>query len=245
MLTVVTWLWKSTGWRKGYNAGHVNALQNMIKANLTIPHRFVCVTDMPKGINCQTIVLWDDPKVPGIPAHKPNCYKRLLAFSQEIEQVFGKRFISFDLDVVIRGNIDDIIGREGDFRILKGAASPYNGSMWMMDTGARKEIWEEFDPLMSPEQARKAKMPSGKHYYGSDQAWISYRLKDEKTWSEKDGVYQYWNGLHKTAPKLPSNAKIIFFNGAINPWDNQIKRKCPELFSIYQSYLPTINPLEI
>jgi len=246
MLTIVTWLWKTTGWRKGYSAGHVNALHAMVSQNLDIPHKFVCVTNMPENINCETIPLWDDPLVPGVLAHKPNCYKRLKAFSPEIKQIFGERFISLDLDVVIRGNITDIIDRKEDFIMLKGGSTPYNGSMWMMTAGARKQVWEDFDPRASPAQAKAAKMPSGKNYYGSDQAWISYKLgTKEKTWDENDGIYQYWNGLNRNPGRIPENAKIIFFNGAINPWDNEIRRKCPELFNIYQSYLPRVNPLEI
>jgi len=83
MLTVITWLWGSTGWRQGYNATHVNTLEKMVAANLSIPHVFKCITDMPEGINCETVPLWPSPPTQTHPT-KPNCYRRLRAFSEEM-----------------------------------------------------------------------------------------------------------------------------------------------------------------
>ena len=235
MLTVVTWLWKSTGWRSGYEAKHVNVLQKMVAANLNIPHRFVCVTDMPKGIWCDTIPLWKEPDVFVMP-QKPNCYRRLKAFSPDIRELFGDRFVSMDLDAVIMDDITPLLSRQEDFIMLKGHSSPYNGSLWMMNTGAREKVWKEFDPELSPIRARESRRENGKSYYGSDQAWISHKIPGEVTWSEADGIYQFWNGLHEKGHTLPANTKLVFFNGAVKPWDWEVKRMCKPLYETYFEY---------
>ncbi len=220
MLTIVTWLWKSTGdWRQGYKASHVNTLENMLKEHLHIPHRVVCVTDMPKGINCETIKLWKDSVKHSNPS-KPHCYRRLRAFSEEAERWFGKRFVSMDLDCVIIGDVTPILDIKDDFKMLRGHVCTYNGSMWIMDVGVRKEVYEDFDPITSPELARSGVNLDGRPFYGSDQAWISYKLGDkEKMWDTEDGVYQF---SHLDKRVLPSNAKMVFFAGGIKPWNESV-----------------------
>lgn len=220
MLTVVTWLWKPTGdWRQGYKAYQVNALEKMVKANLHIPHKFVCVTDMPAGINCETIPLWRE-RVEHKQPTKPHCYRRLRAFSEDANRWFGDRFVSIDLDVVILGDITPILDIKDDFKMMKGHVCTYNGSMWLMNTGVRKHVYEDFDPVKSPELIKHGVNLDGMPFYGSDQAWISYKLGiEEKTWDEEDGVYQF-NRIDKRM--LPQNAKMVFFAGGVKPWNESV-----------------------
>lgn len=217
MLTVITWLWKSTGWRKGYEAKHVNALQKMVADNLKIPHVFKCITDMPEGIECETIQLWESPPT-NTPSNRPNCYRRLKAFSEEMRPILGDRFLSLDLDCVIVDDITSLVDIKDSFKILKGTAAPYNGSMWLMDTGSRKQVYDHFHPINSPAIAGAQMTTQGKRFYGSDQAWISYKIPGEKTWSGQDGIYQYVYDI-KDKP-FPKNAKIIFFAGDLKPWSD-------------------------
>lgn len=229
MITVVTWLWKTTGWRKGYDAMHVNALERMVRANLCMPHVFKCITDMPEGINCETIPLWDSLDTNTHPT-RPNCYRRLRAFSEEMRPFLGDKFLSLDLDCVIVGDITPLITND-DFKILRGSAAPYNGSMWMMKTGARKQVWEHFNPSVSPDLANKQVLPNGRRYHGSDQAWISYKIPGEKTWGCCDGIYQYVYDVKDK--QVPDNAKIIFYAGGEKPWSNPA---ASQLQSIYSQY---------
>jgi len=134
---------------------------------------------MPEGINCETVDLWENPPTATHPS-QPNCYRRLRAFSEDFRQHAGDRFLSLDLDCVITGNITSLIDRPDQFIILEGSASPYNGSMWMMDTGCRKQVYDHFHPLNSPAIAAKQRTANGKNYHGSDQAWISYKIPEKK-----------------------------------------------------------------
>lgn len=236
MLTIVTWLWKTTGWRNCYTYRHVNALERMIMENLDIPHKFVCVTDQPKYINCKTIPIWEMPVVNTL-AFRPNCYVRLKAFAKESQELFGERFASIDLDCVITGNVTPIFDRKEDFIIMKGNACPYNGSLWMMNAGARSQVWTGFNPRTSPLKAAERVNAKGKKYYGSDQAIISMTLgEDEATFGEGDGVYQYWHNL-KNMKTVPDNTKLVFFAGEIKPWNLEMKKQNRVLHETYERYL--------
>ena len=234
MITVVTWLWKGTSWRNTYTAEHVNILQRMVAVNLHLPHRFICVTDMPEGINCETLPLVDLGVKPIMPDW-PNCYNRLRAFGEEMGVQLshnGDRFISIDLDTVIVDDITPLISRSEDFVILEGKSCHYNGSLWMMKPGARKKVWEEFDPAVSPIMSMQGQNKGGGRFYGSDQAWISYCLGDgEATWKlGENGLYQF---TEINSLKAPIDARLIFFAGDLKPWT---ENPLDDLRGIYNKY---------
>lgn len=219
MLSVVSWLWRAPkGYRSQFGAKHVNILASMVSRNYAAPHRFICVTDAPDGINSdiEIVPLWNDhahipsPHGPG----NPSCYRRLKAFSAEAEEMFGKRFVSIDLDTVIVGDLAPIFDRTEDFIIWgdTNPSTPYNGGLFMMTAGARRQVWETFDPARSPTVARKM------GYFGSDQAWIGACLgKKEAKWGTADGVYSYRNHIKHTGGRLPPGARIILFHGQTDP----------------------------
>lgn len=222
-LLIMTWYWKQEGGRCEYTAESVNTWAAMMRRNLTIPHRLACVTDEPEGIEIDTIPLpkdFDLIKSAAWSAEKglPQCYRRIALFSPDAEQIFGaKRFVSMDMDCVVTGNIDYLFERDDDFVMYKGTAAkrPYNGSMLMMRSGARPEVYtrliKEGQSLVKAAQDR---------YLGSDQAIISYVLgPGEAVWDRDDGVY-FWSPrfIRDFRGHPPENMRILFFPGTPKPW---------------------------
>jgi hypothetical protein len=237
VLSFVTWLWRPPeGYRSAFAATHVNTLARMIDRHYTQPHRILCVTDQPKGIDprVQIVPAWNDYAELGSPHggynKNPSCYRRLRAFHPEIGDVFGERFVSMDLDTVITGDLAPLVDRPEDF-IIWGETNPrswYNGSLWMMTAGARPQVWTQFNPRRSPHEAKRA----GR--FGSDQGWISYCLgKGEATWSTADGVYSYRVHLKPQRSALPPNARVVNFHGEHDPWDPDMQR-IPWVAECYQ-----------
>lgn len=226
-LSVVCWKWRPfEGYRSSYTAEYVNILRRMVARHYPDPHRFVCVTDDPAGLDAtiDVVPIWSDYGDMFHPFDRrhPSCYRRLKAFAPEMADVFGPRFVSIDLDCVILDDLRPLWNRPEPFVGLKGSNDTkcwYNGSMWLMTAGARPYVWTDFDPTTSPEQAKAA------GYYGSDQAWISYRLgPDEACWTTKDGVYSY--RLHVapvTGMPAPPGARVIIFNGKRDPWHPDVR----------------------
>lgn len=244
-LTVVLWRWKkANGWSLNYTAEHVNAMCRMLKAHLHMAHRVVCVTDDPDGIECETIPLWEHGTTETLHG-KPNCFKRLYAFSKDVVPIFGPRFVSMDLDCVIfpgrdGKGITPLFENDNDFMIVNGwrnqrGCCPYNGSMWLMNTGARSHVWDTFDPITSPEATKGNRMPSGTKWFGSDQCWIAHAAPDEKTWCRADGVMSFVRDAKSR--RVPHDCRIMFFAGHMKPWSSRMRTVNPTLGAEYQKYL--------
>jgi hypothetical protein len=228
MLRVVCWKWTPVaGYRSKFSAAHVNTLRSMVARHLKMPYEFVCITDNPKGIDSgvRIIPLWDDHSTLLSPhgGLNPSCYRRLKAFAPEMREIIGERFVSMDLDVVVTGDLTPLFDRVNDFVIWGDQlrSTPYNGSMWMMDAGARAKVWSTFDPVKSP------KLTMEHNLLGSDQAWISYCLGPrERKWTTRDGVYAYRTDIRRAHFKLPAQARVVFFQGIVDPWSPIARKNC-------------------
>lgn len=216
LVTVVLWKWGGGE----YTARHVNAMAAAVNRHLALPHRVVCITDDPAGIDCGTLAIW--PEI-GVRPGRLNCYRRLRAFAADAGDWLGGRILSLDLDGVIAGDITPLVDVADDFRIWADPTppTPYNGGMWLLAAGARRQVWEDFDPVASPKAAAAA------GYVGSDQAWIGARLgPGEATWGRADGVYSFRCDV-AAAGRLPADARVVWFHGRHKPWHPEIRRAHP------------------
>jgi hypothetical protein len=242
MLDIVCWKWKPrTAYRSQFGPDTVNTLMRMVARNLKMPHRFTCITDDASGIDSavRVIPLWNTfAEIPS-PAgpRNPSCYRRLRMFSPEARELIGERIVSMDLDTVITGDVTPLFDRDDDFIIWGGQGiqprSPvpfcwYNGSLMMLKAGTRTKVWTEFNPSLSPALAHRA------NSRGSDQGWITHCLgTGEKIWTSKDGVYSYRNHVAVNKNTLPSDARIVAFHGAHDPWMPEVQRANPWIKEFY------------
>jgi hypothetical protein len=228
--TIVTWKWRKPGYRSTFTAEHVNVARDMVARHYKRPHRFVCVTDDPAGLDPRIEVqsigdLWADIPNPSWPAG-PSCYRRLALFASDAEQRFGRRFVSIDLDVVITGDLMPVWERPEPIVLWSDPnfhpKGMYCGSMILLSAGAAPEIYETFDPLISPRQTRAAGC------MGSDQGWLSYKLgRGRPVWTTADGVYSFWVHLEKRNRRLPADARIVFFHGHRDSWHADVQAQHP------------------
>lgn len=228
-INIVTWLWKPTGWRDTYSYFHVNALYHMLCAYVKVPFKLHVVTDIPQVYLFHPEIhvhpLWNEPHIDVARGH-PNCWKRLYAFSKDAKYLFGDRFMSIDLDVVIMDGITDIVTTKEPFKILQGVKNPYNGSIWIKDADAHNEVWDTFDPKTSPIEAKETGV-------GSDQAWIATVIKDAPKWTRDNGIFQFMSGY----PRDYKGVKMIFFAGSIKPWDRIMRKHDMFLYDTYRGYV--------
>lgn len=218
MLTVVTFKWHVPGYRAKFEAGHVNVLRNMVARHYLRPHRFVCFTDDPAGLapGVEAHPVWSDHAAVPNPTGggRPSCYRRLKLWAPEMGAILGERFVCIDLDTVILRDVSPLWDRDEDVVMWRspGMPWPYNGAMFMANTGARPHVWSEFDPATSPQRTTDA------GYRGSDQAWMSLALgPNEAAWDERDGVY-YYNSIPRPRHRVPKDARIVFTTAGNPPW---------------------------
>jgi hypothetical protein len=205
-------------------------LQRMVQHYYTKPHRFICVTDDPTGLDAsvEVVPLWRDyidvPSPHGM--GQPACYVRLKAFAPEMRAVLGERFVSIDLDVMVTADLSPLWDRTEDFLIwhhrhpspgTNGPNTYYNGSMWMLTAGSHPEVWERFTGESSAKEAYSA------GHHGSDQGWMSYTLPKAPGWQERDGVYAYSYGI-RGARELPKGTRLVSFHGPLKPWDAEAQK---------------------
>lgn len=220
-------MWKpAPGYRSSYTAAQPNILWNMIRRNYSGPARLTCITDQPEGISSQirVVPMWDThAKLPSPHgAGNPSCYRRLPVWGELGREIFGGRFMLMDMDLVIVREIDPIVDCREDFRMWGDTAkgTPYNGSLVIMDPCARRQVWDDFDPVESPKKGKAL------GYIGSDQAWVAARLgPNEKKWTRADGVYSYRNEIGAKPGPLPENARIVVFHGFYDPWHPHMRAK--------------------
>jgi hypothetical protein len=220
VLTFVCFKWRptKTGFQLPltvtYSHDHVNVLRSMLARHVHMPHRLICVTDDPSRIDrrVKTVPLWDKC------LHLGGCYNRLWVFSRQAGRLFGPRFVCIDLDCVLVADCTPLFQRPEPFvmntynSVRPGVDQHYNGSMMMMDAGARASVWSKFDPKTTP-----AIVQADPNTVGSDQAWIRHHLgKGEARWGNADGVYE----ARQVRQRLPENARLVFFSGRRDPSRN-------------------------
>lgn len=202
---------------------HVNVARRMFARHLTIPHRLVCISDSREGLDPEVHWVETPPAAKklgeiGSPegARFPSCYRRLWVFSQEA-RILGERILCLDLDFVLTGSMDKAVDRDEDFvgwRPFRdwGKKLRFGGGQYLLRTGSRTHVWEDFKGVESIQAARSA------GYRGSDQAWLSYCLAGrEPYWDRDTGLYS----VRDLGPglDLPRDACLVQFNGRDKPWD--------------------------
>ena len=233
MLTVLTFLWNDPDRVRDYsfNHDHVRILQSMVKRNLSIPHRFICVTDDTIQ-DVETVPLEWDKHVPG------TCFIRLMMRKPGwAESIGATRILSLDLDMVLVNSIDPLVERKEDCVFWHNPNFPqpkrafYQTSIQLFDAGARPELWTEFDP-------KKTVRWVNRRFGGAEQAWVSERLHwQEAYWDHRDGIYGAgrlgdWNS--GTQCGLPDNARIVSFPGNREPSQLEVQAKHPWIAEHYR-----------
>lgn len=228
-LTVCAYLWYDPNGKRNqtyiYDGTHAVLLRNQLKRHLTVPHRFVCISDREiPGVETVKI---------DMTTHVPRSrYAKLMTFRPDIADILGPRILQLDLDTVIVRNIDAIVERDEDLVLWRNPCfgiarrrTRYNTSILLYRAGTRNEIWNKFDVKTTP--AEMAKWTTG-----TDQAWISHMVGEGAPyWSDKHGIYNAGT-LQDASPTkkrvaLPADARIVMFPGKRDPGLPQTQERFP------------------
>ena len=217
-----------------YINNHYNNIGNVLKSDF----KYICVTDNSKGITAEIdiIPIWD------YLAEYGGCLRRLYYFSEKAKELFGEKFLTFDLDVIWVKDFSYLFEIEADFVILRSKnpevlksgkhyrIHPGNG---IISPGKYTKVWEDIQ-----EDTLKKMTTSREYFTGTDQSWFNYHymttkpdLNIEFLTVETDGFYETYN--LKNPKKLPSDAICILFTGPRDPYQKNMRKQ----FSWIKEYL--------
>ena len=185
-----------------YGPRHVYALQTMCRQWVQHEHEFVCLTDVPHLLDCQTVPLFTEAK---------GWWAKM-----ELFRAFQGPTLFFDLDTIIRGPVSLDSLQSVPFAILRdfyrvgqNPAAMQSSMMWW--NGDLSWIWQMW-------------CERGPGTFRGDQDFI------EMAWSEKSVAYfqEIEPGMacsfkaHIRDSKAPSSAPVVCFHGQPRPWDQTL-----------------------
>jgi hypothetical protein len=205
-------------WGPKYGPEYVNRLRSMVARNLARPHRFVCFTDDPAGLD-PAVEHRPMPVLP-VPAPHDNLpWRKVALFGDPLADLTGPTLF-LDLDQVIVGPLDPFFDYEpGRFCVIHNWTHPDrrvgNTSVYRFEIGAHRDV---LDHLIANHRDIFAR-------YLNSQTYVSDHIADMAWWPEA------WCRSFKKhclpggalnlflTPKLPEGARIIVFHGDPKPED--------------------------
>jgi hypothetical protein len=204
-------------WGRRYGSDYVNTLSSMVQRNLTVPHRFVCLTDEPSAIRpeieCRPL-----PALTLATEWERSPWRKLSCFAPELGDLEGP-VLFLDLDVVIIDNIDCLFAYPGEFCIIENWTQPGRGignsSVYRYWAGAHGDVFARF--RADPREIVRA--------YPNSQTFLSRSLPELTFWPAswcRSFKHDCLPGrlLRRLRPAtIPEGAKIIVFHGQPKPPD--------------------------
>jgi hypothetical protein len=193
-------------WGTKYSVDYVNILHGMVQRHLSVPHRFVCLTDDPTGIACETL-----PIVPNL----PTWWGKVTLFNHPVPG----RILYLDLDTVIVGSIDEFAAYDGPFCLIKPFYRDRGFASGVMSIGPDfgRHVWEKFarNPQAAIEFCRRHAVPA---WNLGDQRWLELNIERADYWQDVLPGQLVSYKVH-CAAGLPSGARLVCFHGKPDPHD--------------------------
>lgn len=140
-----------------YSADYVVKLRAMVKRHLTVPHRFICLTDQPRKLP-EDMIKMGVTIVPGL----PGWWAKVFLFSPELAHyVGGSRWLYLDLDSIVVDSLNPIVDYPAPFALVPHAGTfngrnglavvkRFNSSVMVWDTPSETErLYTRFDSTVT------------------------------------------------------------------------------------------------
>ncbi len=184
----------------------------MLERHVHIPHRLVCVTDDPAGIDprVEIVPLWDKCRALG------GCYNRLWVFSHEARDLFGDRFVCIDLGRGAGAGLHDAVHEVRGLRDQRLQPNPRRRKRSALQRRTfhdeRRSAGIGLGAVRSADNASHCAGGPSCHRLGSGVDQASPRARrsalDECGWRLRGPA-----GRHD----LPENARLVLFAGKRDP----------------------------
>jgi len=182
-----------------FTPDYVWRLRAMVRKHLSVPHRFVCLTDRPSLLleqNCDVI------EIPKPQNGNAGWWSKIELFSPH-QWLYGP-VLYFDLDVLIVNSLELIAGLKTDLALIphagafegrggKRVVKRYNSSVMRFEAGKHPELYTDFNASVT------------RRLWG-DQDWIGERLPNQTTMPL--AWFPRISEIHNP-PKWPLGTKVV------------------------------------
>lgn len=194
--------WKNRHMSVEYRPEHVQWMARMVAEHVTVPHRFVCMSDVTvEGV--ETIPLLDN---------LPGWWAKMCLF-REFEQAFY-----LDLDTVITSNIDNMIMHQHDFTVLRNFSSTDKNRIGSGLMAWDRDLSALHDEFMKDSKRHMRECTTSEKW--GDQGFIQHHYEgsmDRFQYLFPGEVVSFKTDLKRGDPS-PQN-KIVCFHGKPKPQD--------------------------
>jgi hypothetical protein len=145
-------------WGTEFGPEYVNKLYNSVKRNTTIDINFICYTEDPSGVECETREFLEP---------LPHWWYIIGLFN--LEHGFKEKVVYMDLDTIILGNIDHILSIEEPFITLRDYYRPkgLQTAYIAWEPNSCGFIWDKLAKSYTPETYNKLR-----HFRGGTNKWL-------------------------------------------------------------------------
>ena len=186
-----------------YFGEYVRRLVEGVAASTTRPHRFVCLTDSPEDLPCETIPLTDN---------LPGYWSKLELFKPHLPG----RVVYLDLDTIITGNIDQLLDYVGDVAMLHDETHANRMPADWREWGSGVMAWNaplQFVYPLADEVQQIRTLPRG-----GDQLFIADRLRQARQPIDKiQDVVSVASYRLRCQYGVPADTRIVYFHGHPRP----------------------------
>lgn len=189
-----------------YTAEYVNRLANAVNRNITIPYKFVCITDLPQSNFRENV-----HQTISFAQNYPKWWGKVELFRNNI--FANHRVVYLDLDTLIIDNIDFLYSYTGVFAGLRDFYHMVSlGSGLMCWDGDDKRLNEIYNRFLPNAQSNMTNNPSG------DQQWINAITKNYLQYIQDfypNKILSFKKDCYKNNEvSFPDKAAIICFHGS-------------------------------
>jgi hypothetical protein len=206
-------------WGTKYSSEYVNCLARAVRRCLTIPYRFVCLTDDPAGIDT-------DVETGPFEHELPGWWNKIALFKSRVHDLRGT-LLYLDLDMVVIRNIEVLFRYPGRFVAVPTLRreGEFASALMRFEIGCHRRIWDLFEPKAGEIM---------REIHG-DQNWINACCTQTRGHEYTDRVRDLWpevtpesclidplprswfpdfkGELHDGPHPLHDDAKVIVFRG--------------------------------
>jgi len=163
-----------------YTPDYVSKLYRSLKRNSTIPFEFICLSDT--DVEADVVLPYNHHDKIKKHWHKLKFFSPHFAYQNP-----GDDIIVMDIDQVITGNVDELIGHPVQdnelvtYGIWWESKLKTNGGFYKFKSGSLKHIWDDF--VKNPDYWQLLYYNNGDvhtKYYG-EQNYVSWKLQEYKT----------------------------------------------------------------